>query len=121
VSPTTDTHAAPRRSLLGLAAWGGMALVGTVAGVFGAASAAQADPQGSPCCDLAKKTVCGGSYCNRRCPSGYTKRYWWCNSSSGLLVGCGECIKGSTSCHGNEDGSGSIACSWWWYVYNCEN
>ena len=122
MNPTTDTYAPRRRGVLGLAAWGGMALVGTVAGVFGAANPAQAthDAQGSPCCDLAKRNVCGGSYCNRTCPSGYAKRYWWCNSA-GRLVGCGECIKGSTSCWGNEEGGTPIACSWWWWVNNCEN
>jgi hypothetical protein len=116
---TTKT-APPRRTLLGYAAWGGMALVGTVAGVFGAAAPAQADAQGSPCCSLAKKKVCGGSYCNRTCPSGYTKRYWWCNSG-GQVVGCGECIQGASSCHGDEGEYNPIACSWWWWVNNCEN
>lgn len=112
-------HTTPRRrSLLGLAAWGGMALVGTVAGVFTTAQPARADPQGSPCCQLAKARVCGGTYCNRTCPSGYAKRYWWCVAGS-QTVGCGECIAGSNSCWGNEDGSGTIICSWWWYVNNC--
>jgi hypothetical protein len=104
----------PRRRLLGWAGAGGMALVGALAGTFGNASVSRADAQNSPCCHLVKSNVCGGSYCNRTCPSGYTKRYWWC-MAGGYSVGCGECVRGGDgTCWGDD-----IACSWWWYTSNC--
>lgn len=105
--------APPRRGLLGLAAWGGMAIVGTMAGVFGNARPAHADPQNSPCCSLASATVCGGAYCNRSCSG--TKRYWWC-VSGGQTIGCGECVISHPDCW-----TTAVYCSWWWYVSNCEN
>ena len=49
------------------------------------------------------------SYGNFVCPSGWAKRAWYCCQGVDL-VGCGECVKGGTTCS-NAD---SYNCSYGW-------
>lgn len=62
------------------------------------------------CCHLARSPGgCPGSGPGYTCPSGYTKRYWYCCYGN-RLVGCGECQRGGTTCF---NGS-TYACSEYW-------
>lgn len=103
----TAVNPPARRGALGYLTKGGMALVAGLAGVLATSEPAAADCQGSPCCQLARCTVCPGS-CRYTCPSGYYRRYWWC-AAGARIIGCGECTTSSSSCW-----SGSFYCSVWW-------
>lgn len=107
--PSTELPDLHRRGALGLLSRAGMVLVGAVAGLTAAAAPARADCLGSPCCSLASCTQCrySGRKCNYTCPSGYSKRVWYCHAAA-RIIGCGECAKGS-----NCD-LGPWACSIWW-------
>lgn len=106
------------------AKWGagrfGFVAIAALAGLMASNTAAEAanGVQGSPCCDLASSNKCaascsgGCSACyNYRCPSGYTKRYWWCYAGV-RLIGCGECQTGgkNTTCWNGA----TYYCSIWW-------
>ncbi len=84
-----------RVTALSLGLFGGLAALGTdeaAAYRFG-------------CCYLALDKKCSGCTSGGfTCPSGFSKRYWYC-CQNGQLYGCGECTK-STSCYG-----GPWACS----------
>jgi hypothetical protein len=96
-------HSMVRRVLgVGAVLFGALAARGT--------TAANASCHIWTCCCLASYNTCGAtSYGNFYCPSGWSKRTWYC--CSGLdLVGCGECVKGGTTCQ-NAD---SFTCSYGW-------
>lgn len=90
------------------------------ASLFGGAAALASRPETASatynvaCCTLAKPngSCPGGSGLGGfSCPSGYTKRYWYC-CYGGRLWGCGECTKASTCW------AGPFACSKAWSSQN---
>jgi hypothetical protein len=92
---------APRRTLLRRVTEVGVGLFGGLAALGADEAAAYA----YACCGLARDNKCSGcSTGNFSCPSGYSKRYWYC-CQGGQLYGCGECAKGS-NCY-----TGPFACS----------
>jgi hypothetical protein len=81
---------------------------GFSAGVFAGLAAAgmRSDPAFAAnwaCCSLARPDkTCAGAGSSFTCPRGYHKKIWYCCSTSGRIVGCGECTTSTVDCrHGN--------------------
>src|SRR5437764_8560492 len=98
-----------RRSMLRRVTLAGAAVFTTLAG-WGTDTAAASNWL---CCNLYYPNTsqwCNtNGYGNFLCPSGWSKRSWYCCQGVDL-VGCGECVQGGTTC----DNATSYKCSYGW-------
>lgn len=94
----------PPQSRRGFFGWMGRLGVGTIAVVAGVTATQQpAAADGfcncTPfCCCLKTCDSCSGSGPTFTCPSGWTKRMWFCCIGGNQFYGCGECQQGGTNC-----------------------
>lgn len=108
-----------RRWFLGWMSRLGVGAIAVVAGVTATQQPAAANGfcNCTPyCCCLKTCKSCSGSGHTFTCPSGWTKRVWYCCIAGNHMYGCGECLKGGSSCWDGDE----YTCSETWYAgSNC--
>lgn len=94
----------------------GTVVVGSIAGagiLQESATGAVQPKYAWACCSLAYPPGgCPGSGSTFTCPSGGWVKRWWVCCYGGLQRGCGECMKGGTTCHNGT----SYICSEGWTI-----